>query len=241
MKTIIYGDLHGCLEEFKELRVKVNPSKTEREIVIGDILDKGSHSNELLKYIREHSIESILGNHEYKYLRYKKHHDHYLKTSKKPPMTFNDEQLQIFNNLTSEDFEFLEALPFFKKIDNLTLIHAGLTNKIELDSAKKKELQKILWIRTLDDNQKTLSLSDDTVNAKYWSEYYDGNQGIVVYGHEAFQEVKIDEFSFGIDTGCVYGNKLTALIIADTKKPKQSYTIIDVQSKQKKVNMNEFR
>ena len=231
-RVIIYGDLHGCLDEFVALREKVQPSANDREIVIGDILDRGPYSNELFQYVRENGIESILGNHEYKYLRYKKHEDNAIKTSKKNPMTFGDKKLEIFNRFTTEDFEYLESLPFYIKIDNLTLIHAGLTNKIDLDTAKKKELEKVLWIRALDENQKTLSLNDDNPTSKFWSEYYDGNQGIVVYGHEPFKEVKIDEFSFGIDTGCVYGNKLTALIVSDTKEPMKNYEIVDVDSMQ---------
>jgi len=240
-RIIIYGDLHGCVEEFKNLRAKITPISDSKEIIIGDILDRGPHSNKLLKYVRENNISCILGNHEYKYLRYKKHQDNFEKTGKKNPMTLSDEKLKIYNNLTSEDFEYLKSLPFFIKIDKLTLVHAGLTNKIDLDTAKKKELEKVLWIRTLDENQKTLSLSDDNPNAKFWSEYYNGNQGIVVYGHEPFQEVKIDKYSFGIDTGCVYGNKLTALIISDTNDPMNNYEIIDIQSTQEEEIKNEFR
>ena len=241
MKIIIYGDLHGCLEEFKELRAKVSPSSNDKEIVIGDILDRGPFSNELLTYIRENKILSILGNHEYKYLRYKKHQENFLKTGKKNPIILDAKEINFFNNLNSKDFDYLNALPFFVKINNLTLVHAGLTNKIDLDTASNKDLEKTLWIRTLDDNEKTLSLSDDYPTARYWSEYYDGNQGIVVYGHQPFHEVKIDTYSFGIDTGCVYGNKLTALVVYDTKNPKQDYKIIDVKSTQKDDVKNEFR
>ncbi len=241
MRIIIYGDLHGCLEEFKELRAKVNPSSNDKEIVIGDILDRGPFSNELLTYIRKNNILSILGNHEYKYLRYKKHQNNFLKTGNKNPIILDAKNIKIFNNLNSEDFEYLKALPFFIKIDNLTLVHSGLTNKIDLDTASNKDLEKTLWIRTLDDNEKTLSLSDDYPTARYWSEYYDGNQGTVVYGHQPFNEVKIDTYSFGIDTGCVYGNKLTALIISDTQNPIKNYKIIDIQSTQKDDMKNEFR
>ena len=240
MSIVIYGDLHGCLDEFKALRTKVNPSNNDKEIVIGDILDKGPFSNELLTYIQKNNISSILGNHEYKYLRYKKHQDSFLETGKKIPMQLEPEEIEIFNTLTAKDFEYLDTLPFFIKIDNLTLVHAGLTNKIDLDTSNIKDLKKTLWIRTLDNNEKTLSLSDDYPAAKYWSQYYDGKQGIVVYGHQPFNEVKVDTYSFGIDTGCVYGNKLTALIIYNTKNPKEDYKIIDTQSTQKD-NKNEFR
>lgn len=34
-KIIVYGDLHGCLDEFLELRNKIKPSSIDREIIIG--------------------------------------------------------------------------------------------------------------------------------------------------------------------------------------------------------------
>lgn len=229
MRIIIYGDLHGCLEEFKELRAKVNPSSKDKEIVIGDILDRGPFSNELLSYVVENKIVSILGNHEYKYIRYKRHNDLFLKTGKKNPMHFDAVELEIFNKITDEEFKYLESLEFFIKMDNLTILHAGITNKIDLDTAKIKELEKLLWIRTLDENQKTLSFDSGNEEAKSWTEYYDGNQGIVIYGHQHFEEVKVDQYSIGIDTGCVYGNKLSACIISNTKNPMQHYTIVDIK------------
>ncbi len=228
MSIIIYGDLHGCLKKFKELKSKVNPSEKDTEIIIGDLLDKGSASNELLSYIVENKIVSILGNHEYKYIRYKRHNDLFFKTGKKNPMHLDEKELKIFNKISDEEFKYLESLEFFMKIDNLTILHAGITNKIDLDTATKKELEKTLWIRTLDEHQKTLSLDSENENAKFWTEYYDGNQGIIIYGHQNFENVKVDQYSIGIDTGCVYGNKLSACIISDTKNPMQHYKIVDI-------------
>jgi bis(5'-nucleosyl)-tetraphosphatase (symmetrical) len=225
-RTIIYGDLHGCLDEFKLLRAKLKPTQDDNEIIIGDILDRGLYSNELLRYVREHNISSILGNHEYKYIRYKKHQDITDKTGKKNPIILDDEQQYIYDNLSDDDFVYLNFLPFFIKIDNLTLIHAGIVNKIDLDSSKKRDIEKILWIRTLDQNQKPVSLYDDINGAKNWSEYYNGTQGIIVYGHNVFDEIKIDDYSIGIDTGCVYGKKLTALIITDTLNPIDNFEIV---------------
>jgi bis(5'-nucleosyl)-tetraphosphatase (symmetrical) len=228
---IIYGDTHGCLEEFKELRAKINPKANDKEILVGDILDRGPYSNELLKYVRENNIASILGNHEYKYLRYKNHQNITKSTGKKNPIVLNEEQKYIYNNLTQEDFKYLESLQFFIKIDNLTIIHAGITNNINLETASQKELEKTLWIRTLDQNQKVVSLFDTDIQTQLWSEYYDGDQGFIVYGHQVFDEIKVDKYSIGIDTGCVYGKKLTAIIIKDTKKPFVEYEIISIDAK----------
>ena len=237
MRTIIYGDVHGCLEEFKTLRSELNLTKDDREISVGDLLDRGDNSNATLTYAREQKIELVLGNHEYKYLRFTKHEENSKQTGKKNPMVFNDEKLAIYNALSKEDMEYIQNAPFFIKIDNLTILHAGITNKIELLNANKKELESLTRIRELDEHQKTLALGQSCYGSRFWSEFYDGGQGIVVYGHEAFNKVKIEKYSFGIDTGCVYGNKLTALIIEDTKEPMLSYNIVQVSaSKQYSTN-----
>lgn len=233
MRTIIYGDVHGCLDEFKTLRSELNLTNDDREISVGDLLDRGPLSNATLTYARENDIELVLGNHEYKYLRYANHEATLKATGKKNPMTFNDEKIEIYNNLSKEDIEYIQAAPFFIKIDNLTIVHAGITNKIELLNAKKKELESLTRIRELDENQKTLALGQTSFNSRFWSEFYDGGEGIIVYGHEAFNKVKIDKHSFGIDTGCVYGNKLTALVIEDAKDPMYSYDVVQVSAYEK--------
>ena len=233
MRTIIYGDIHGCLEEFKILREELKITNEDTEILVGDLLDRGPFSNEVLTFVREEKIGLVLGNHEYKYIRYKKHDELSKQTGKKNPMLFNEQKLSIYENISDEDMAYLEAAPFFIKIDNTVILHAGITNKIDLENANKKELESLLRIRTLDENQKTLVLGQTTWNARFWSEWYDGNQGVIVYGHEVFDKVKIDNYSFGIDTGCVYGGKLTALEIYDTKEPMLNYNIVQVSALQK--------
>lgn len=234
-RIIIYGDIEGCLKEFISLRKKIKPQHYDREIVVGDILDKGPYSNLLLKYIIKNNIESVMGNHEYKYVRY--HNFNLNKQQKdKNPINLTSEQLAIYNNLSKKDIFFISNLPFYIKINNLTILHAGIINNIKLESATKKELEKILWIRKLDENQKLISLIDESLNYKFWSEYYDGNQGFIIYGHSVLNEVKYDKNSIGIDTSCVYGNKLTACIIHNTENPMDRIEIIQVNALKKYLN-----
>jgi predicted phosphodiesterase len=230
MRTIIYGDVHGCLEELKTLREELDIVDGDTEILVGDILDRGPFSNETLTYARQEKLRLVLGNHERKYVRYKKHDERSKATGKRNPMRFNESKLFIYENMSEENTRYLEEAPFFIKIDNVTVLHAGITNKIDLQSAKQKDLESLLMIRTLDENQKILRLGQTTWNARFWSEWYNGDQGIIVYGHEAFDKVKIDKYSFGVDTGRVYGNKLTALVIYDTKEPMLNYDIVQVNA-----------
>lgn len=235
MRTIVYGDIHGCLDELTILRSELNVKDDDLEISVGDVLDRGPHSNEALRYLREEGIELILGNHEEKYLRYKMHEDIAKKTGKTNPMLFNEEKKAIYENLCKDDFEYLASAPYFKKIDKLTVVHAGLTNEVDLENLDKKTKNMLIRLRQVDTNQKMLAIGQEGFGSQYWSEVYDGSHGIVVYGHEVMNKVKMDKYSFGIDTGCVYGGKLTALIIEDTKEPMYSYDIVQVAALKKYV------
>ena len=52
-KLIIYGDIHGCYNEFISLRNKINPHQNDIEVCVGDIITKGAHSIETLRYIQD--------------------------------------------------------------------------------------------------------------------------------------------------------------------------------------------
>ncbi len=93
---------------------------------------------------------------------------------------------------------------------NITILHGGIQNKIKLNSStKKKYLERLLWIRTLNENgdpekldisgvkpfdeteeNPDLSLKSASTRVMHlqhsgsicWDELYDGNQGFIVYG-----------------------------------------------------------
>jgi len=220
MNYVIYGDIHGCLEEWEELRSLI--PKNSFEICVGDILDKGPYSVEALRYARKNRIFSIMGNHEYKHLR--------KWWGRK--VVFDSDQQKIYPKLKRDDFEYIESMPFFFKANHLTVLHAGINNSIYLNNPKHNLLTLLLFMRDVDENGKFLSLNHNNPNAKFWADVYNGHEGFVVYGHSSFLSANIQKNSIGIDTGCVYGNKLTALIIPNTMKPWE-FEIIEVKAKQK--------
>jgi len=217
MKYVIYGDIHGCLEEWKELRKEI--PKNSFEICLGDILDKGPYCVEALRYAQKNKIFSIMGNHEYKHLR--------KKLGKK--VKLDENQQKIYSQLKKEDFDYISSMPFFLKLNHITLLHAGITNKINLNNPPLKIINLLMFIREIDENNNFLPLNHKNLNAKYWADVYDGHEGFIVYGHNPFSNPKINKYSIGIDTGCVYGNKLTAIIMEDTINIK--YSIIQTNAK----------
>lgn len=219
-KLIIYGDIHGCYDEFISLRKKINPQKDDIEVCVGDIITRGKDSIKTLRYIQKHNIKSVLGNHEDKIIRYLEHQ----KIIKKNPIILDEDEQYIVNQLDDYDMEFLKNMPFYMRFDNMTILHGGLQNHHRLDELTKKEKSKILRMRYLDKEHNFITYGKENDESILWADVYDGNQGLIVYGHQWFEEVYISKYAIGIDTGCVYGNKLSAVVFDGDHK----YNIISV-------------
>jgi bis(5'-nucleosyl)-tetraphosphatase (symmetrical) len=223
-RLIIYGDIHGCYDEFIQLRKKINLSKEDIEICVGDVITRGKASIKTLRYLQANNIKSVLGNHEDKLIRYLEHQ----KSLKINPIKLDNDEKNIVNSLNKQDIEFLQKMPLFMKFGEIVILHGGLQNHFHLDEISKKTQAKILRMRFLDESGNFISLDQESKKLIFWADIYDGNQGFVVYGHQKFDEEKINKHALGIDTGCVYGRKLTASIFKNTNISK--FTIVSVNS-----------
>lgn len=207
-RLIVYGDIHGCLDEFIELRKIINIARHDTEVCVGDIITKGRHSIKTLRYIQDNNILSVLGNHEDRIIRYLKHRD----DKQQNPIILNEDEQNIISELTQKERNYLESLPLFLCFDGITVVHGGIQNNTNLDNPTNHDKQRVLRLRYLDQNGNFVSLGNETKDSIFWADVYDGRHGFVVYGHQRFKEPKINTFSIGIDTGCVYGNKLSAVV-----------------------------
>lgn len=228
MRLIVYGDLHGCFEEFLALREKIKPQKGDLEICVGDIINKGLYSKKLIKFIKNNNIKTVLGNHEEKFLKYKN-------SLKKNTQTLNLNQKQkaLFTELDSEDILFLSTLPYYIKVQNITVLHGGLWRGARVDRLDRYGFSKLVHTRYLDKNGKFISLDQKDKRDTFWAEQYGGEQGFVVYGHQVFKSAKVLKNSVGLDTGCVYGNKLSAGVFEyqNNRFDTQNYLLIEQKSK----------
>jgi predicted phosphodiesterase len=64
-KILIVGDVHGCLDELKDLLIKsaYNPDDTTL-ILVGDLVNKGPYSAETVSYVRQLGAYCVRGNHD---------------------------------------------------------------------------------------------------------------------------------------------------------------------------------
>ncbi|MCH9813164.1 MAG: metallophosphoesterase [Epsilonproteobacteria bacterium] len=232
MKSIVvYGDIHGCLDEFKALRAKANLKPNDIEISVGDFLNKGPLSLETLHYLRKHHIDAVMGNNEAKiiklYKRYLKEGDSYLES-------LRAHEKETLLQITEEEINFLESLPYFKKYNGLTILHGGLLQGTKLDNnLDAKAKKQITLLRFLNRSLAPIPWDDFEGRYKFWSELYEGEEGFIVFGHHPFEQPKVDEYAVGIDTGCVYGGQLTAAkfkVKESGKVETKNYKLISVDA-----------
>ena len=181
-RIIIYGDIHGCLEEWSTLREKVAPGKHDIEISVGDMVNKGPRSLECLQTARKLGVWLIRGNNEAKWIE--------------------RGEAGAIPGLTREDLAYLQRTPLYARIGGLLIVHAGVVPPLHPGGSDRFEMARLMSLRYVGGGK----------NHRFWAETYDGSEGTVVYGHTPFDEPRRDPFSLGIDTGCVYGGKLTAAV-----------------------------
>lgn len=64
-RTIIVGDIHGCLDELIDVLAACSHDVTnDRVVLVGDLVNKGPKSAECVRFAREHGFTSVRGNHD---------------------------------------------------------------------------------------------------------------------------------------------------------------------------------
>ena len=212
------------------LRRRLDIVSGDREICVGDIIAKGPKSRAVLHFCKENDVTVIRGNHEDKIVRYHRHEMERLRTGKRNPMKLDEEVLALYASMSDEDIAYLDSLPLFVRMGKLTVVHAGILPATRLESLDKKGAAQIMRVRYLNSEGNFVHLdASDPARHFWWSDLYDGRYGYVVYGHQPFLYPRVDRWSFGIDTGAVYGNRLTAIVFDYEDEPIiESYRFADI-------------
>lgn len=196
-RIIAIGDIHGCYYTLMNILEKIEYDKNKDTIIfLGDYIDRGKHSYEVVSYLISLQKEvgkdkciCLLGNHEdmalsdeYNWIRNGGKHTKksYYKNSK--PWSCH--------------FWWFRTLPVYYETDNFIFCHAGLTYPRVEDNTREELLWGRDWItRNGVPNSKTVVFGHTPLNI--FSHYTTMNESIC------------------IDAGCVFGGRLCAMVIDD--------------------------
>ena len=68
-RTLVVGDVHGCLDELRALRRRCRLTDDDRVVFVGDLVAKGPDSAGVIAWARERGAAAVLGNHDEHVLR----------------------------------------------------------------------------------------------------------------------------------------------------------------------------
>ncbi|PRO64839.1 metallophosphoesterase [Alkalicoccus urumqiensis] len=216
----IIGDIHGCREELYELIAKLGYTRTERGPVhpdgrllvsIGDLTDRGPDSTgtaeDVARWVKNGHALYCPGNHCNKLYRWLKGNNvtvnHGLETTvreyQRMTKTEKDEWKHLF-------MELYENAPLYLQLDdgNLVCAHAGIRHR-DIGRHDRDIRHFVLYGDTDGFDESGLPIRKD------WPFIYPQGSSWIVYGHTPTTAARVVGRTINIDTGCVFGGKLTAL------------------------------
>jgi len=192
-RTIVIGDVHGCWEELQDLlrAVKVQPS--DRLISVGDLISKGPDSRSVIEWaMRTSKLECVLGNHELRLRR------HWRAGTRSTEKSHDAETYRQLGDAYEGAMRFIDRWPLTVSGPGFLVVHAGFDPK---EGLEWQSMDRLTSLRRLEDGRP-------------WYEAY-RERTLAVFGHWAKRQPVVRANAVGLDTGCVYGGSLTALILPE--------------------------
>ena len=216
----IIGDVHGCLDELLDLlsrlgyevtgesaELRIVPPPGRKAAFVGDLVDRGPKIPGVLRLVMA-MVESgvamcVPGNHDMKLVRKLKGRDVQITHGLADSLTQLDREPPEFRTKVAT---FLDGLVSHYVFDDgkLVVAHAGMKEEMQGRGSGKVRDFALYGETTGETDDLGLPVRLD------WAAEYRG-KAMVVYGHTPVAEPEWLNRTINIDTGCVFGGKLTAL------------------------------
>lgn len=204
-RRLVITDIHGCAKTFIKLLDKVELTKKDQLFLLGDFINRGSRSCEVIDHVLElmdkgFKVYPLMGNHEESVLNIME-----LKPKELKKLLAYRNSLGLLNkdgNIKKRIFKFMKTLPYFYELDGFYLVHAGFNMEIKKPLTDSHAMA---WTRTF------------SLKKKF-------NKRCVIYGHtptkirKIRRTIKNNAKSICLDNGCSHkflGKEYSSLLCYD--------------------------
>ena len=197
------GDIHGCLAKLEKLAGMLDIRQDDTVVFLGDYIDRGPDPKSVVDFLvrfRDQCAGQVIflkGNHEVMFIDYLQGRNrglylHYGGISTVESYLRDSGSFSVPENHK----RFFSELSTCYETREYIFVHAGLRPGIPFARQTSEDM---LWIRS------------EFVESDYdWGKR-------VIFGHTAFSLPLIQKNKIGIDTGAVYGRKLTCLVLPEVE------------------------
>src|SRR6266702_3456018 len=217
----IIGDVHGCFDELMELLTKLgyetgksagawHHPEGRKMVFVGDLVDRGPKIPEVVRLVMDSvnfgSALCVPGNHDMKFMRKIWGKDVQITHGLADSLAQFEAYEQHYRGFSRIAADFIHKLVSHYLLDDgkLVVAHAGMKETMQgRGSGAVREFALF--------GETTGETDEFGLPVRYnWAADYRG-QALVVYGHTPVPEPEWLNRTINIDTGCVFGGKLTAL------------------------------
>jgi hypothetical protein len=214
-RTVIIGDVHGCRVELEALLDRIGFTSGDRIVFVGDLIARGPDSLGVLDVARRTGAVIVLGNHEEKLIAWRHGREAWLRggAAKHPLGRMHRE---VARSLRPVDWTLLETSPLYVDLPEhgARVVHAGVLPKIPIDHQTPSTLMNVRTVKVRRPRGSRAAYGSMKV---LWATRYSGPPHIV-FGHNAMQGLQLHRWATGLDTACVYGGRLSAIVLAEGQR-----------------------
>jgi Calcineurin-like phosphoesterase len=211
-RTIIVGDVHGCREELEHLLSVVRFGAGDDLFFLGDLLSRGPDPLGVLSIMRRTGARGVRGNHDDVLLRW-----HAANRAGDADAHLGKSKRKLAEQLEGPDWAVLESLQLYIDLPGheLRLVHAGVVPGLPMDAQPAHALLSMRYLGPRNEPIEKIGAygeHSEKDGVVLWARRYTGPPHIV-FGHNAQREPQVHPWATGIDTGVVYGERLTAMVL----------------------------
>ena len=214
-RSIFIGDVHSCAAELAELLSAVALASDDRVYFVGDLLSRGPDPLGVLGLFSSVRGRSAIGNHEQRLLA-----GRHARLRGEPGPKVGSSHAEVAALLGDAEWAILESMPLWIDVpeNDVRVVHAGIVPGVPFE---KQDPWLLTHIRSIDERGKPSEKW-----GKLWGSLY-RDEPHIVFGHNARQRPQLHPHATGLDTACVYGGALTAMVLPEGVAPPPVGTHLD--------------
>ncbi|WP_418186817.1 metallophosphoesterase family protein [Aliarcobacter lanthieri] len=197
-KIYIISDVHGCFKSLLALIDKFPNKQNSKIVFVGDLVDRGKNSYDVVEFVINNNYDCVKGNHEELFLDYAPIYGENDDTKYWLYSCGGEATHKSYKNIEDlkRHYSYFEKLPLYIEYKDyvdingryLVVSHSTVASAWSFRDSKDKIDQEIfesqvLWSRNRD---------------------FDNKDIFNVYGHTIYDNPKITPYSMGIDLGCYH-------------------------------------
>lgn len=145
-RRIVIGDVHGHYDTLMTLLDAIAPSGNDQIYFLGDLIDRGPLSSQVVEFVKENGYPCLLGNHEQMVLDILGNSDIHAPSLQAWLYSGGHSTINSYgeDGVTQEHLDWMRTLPTYLDLGDIWLAHAGVNPRLPLE---RQTADHFCWIR----------------------------------------------------------------------------------------------